>query len=858
MHTNRRIVNVGALWIFQTARWEEMAKSNSKKPKRPKPEKVVTEKVQSGDLNNGGKQSRLLAGLVAWMLIIIVSAVGIWIFFERAKFVAGNDVDDAGITYNFANNLADGYSIVLFPGGERVEGYSNPSWMFALALGKKLGINTFDLAPKMGYLFGALCVFLMAAFTMAGNGKKYTWSALAACLLLAHHGAHAIWSLSGMESPLYLFLILAGSFRLFIECDPDGKSRLPISPFLFFLLAITRPEGIIFFAMAVGFRILAYNLPGRKIGKTDGIWLAVFLLPWATYQTWHYIYFAWPLPNTYYGKVEPRDFGQIFSVSGKGFTYLTGFLKAYNLSWIFYLIPFAFLSKKGWTRALYLLGVLAFVMFFPVYSNGDWMRGWRFCAPVAAPLFLLAAFGVQGIANVINVFIARKRAWLATATGLVFMVVLLVAGYAALSEQSDIWLKKYEKKPAARIMGIKKRADYFRKCKDKFRFKDHEAALIDMDMGALTLFSGVKMMDVGKICNVSIAHNFHDQKNRKKFMQEYLLEENRPEFAHLRRGWGRATTLLDNQKFKKGYLYLPDDPKQSKRDPAGNYIRKDLLYFKQAPEPVNPVPFEPGMTLLHVSSAVNVVAHDRHLWLNLYWQRDTVEKLPKMRFRFAFEGVDGRRIERNHSSPIMGWLPTNKWDKNQIIGEWVRIRIPKTMPAGTYRLHLMALDHTSFVILDEKPLNLAVIVNDKLADKRGKEALELARKAAEELDIEKALGQFDMAADYFGEPVPPVDAEKFKDAICSAAVKKAEQLMNNKRYQTAAEILLNVRQRYPRDKGINEILWTLSENEMKLGRQAQKEGDPEIAYVHYSEASRLQPLNSWARRRAEETRSSRY
>ena len=64
--------------------------------------------------------------------------------------------DDAGISFTYARNLAEGHGLVLNPGGERVEGYSNPAWVFLLALAIKLGLFDPVLTPKA----------LAAAFTL--------------------------------------------------------------------------------------------------------------------------------------------------------------------------------------------------------------------------------------------------------------------------------------------------------------------------------------------------------------------------------------------------------------------------------------------------------------------------------------------------------------------------------------------------------------------------------------------------------------------------------------------------------------------------------------------------------------------
>ncbi|MFZ6019686.1 MAG: hypothetical protein ACOYXO_08750, partial [Chloroflexota bacterium] len=42
--------------------------------------------------------------------------------------------DDMMISMTYARNLAQGYGLVWNPGGERVEGFSNPLWVIFMAL----------------------------------------------------------------------------------------------------------------------------------------------------------------------------------------------------------------------------------------------------------------------------------------------------------------------------------------------------------------------------------------------------------------------------------------------------------------------------------------------------------------------------------------------------------------------------------------------------------------------------------------------------------------------------------------------------------------------------------------------------
>lgn len=52
-------------------------------------------------------------------------------------------IEDAAISFAYARNWAEGEGLVAIPGGERLEGYSNATWVALLALFELLGIDGF-------------------------------------------------------------------------------------------------------------------------------------------------------------------------------------------------------------------------------------------------------------------------------------------------------------------------------------------------------------------------------------------------------------------------------------------------------------------------------------------------------------------------------------------------------------------------------------------------------------------------------------------------------------------------------------------------------------------------------------------
>ena len=63
-------------------------------------------------------------------------------------------IEDAGISFAYARNLVEGDGLATYVGGPRVEGYSNPSWTFLIALLYAVGLPPFTTAKVLGWGFG--------------------------------------------------------------------------------------------------------------------------------------------------------------------------------------------------------------------------------------------------------------------------------------------------------------------------------------------------------------------------------------------------------------------------------------------------------------------------------------------------------------------------------------------------------------------------------------------------------------------------------------------------------------------------------------------------------------------------------
>ncbi|MGC9082851.1 MAG: hypothetical protein ACP5ME_06695 [Anaerolineae bacterium] len=206
----------------------------------------------------------------------------IGLFVVHLILFKGFIVDDAFITFRYVQQWVHGHGLV-YNVGERVEGYSNFLWIVSLAPFARLGVELTLAAKAMGALLCLLTLLLVwKASGQIGHPRIAPW-------LLAVSSPFAAWALGGLETPLFTFLLfLSGS--LFLKEEEEEKGWL--SGPLFGLLALSRPEGLLFALSTVLFRIwYLYRLkktpiPPRRVACCELRWDFYPVFPLALGLLW--------------------------------------------------------------------------------------------------------------------------------------------------------------------------------------------------------------------------------------------------------------------------------------------------------------------------------------------------------------------------------------------------------------------------------------------------------------------------------------------------------------------------------------------------------------------------------------------
>ncbi len=363
-------------------------------------------------------------------------------------------IDDAYISYRYARNFARGWGLV-YNFGERVEGYTNFLFTLLLAGVHRLGFDVDGGAKVLGGASALASLWLLER--LAERVGPRSWVPCLATWALASSMIFSGYAVYGLETPLFVMLVLAGTVLFFEEEDRPwaertGWARVPWSGAVFGLAGLTRPEAPLYLGVVmlfVGGRrlvarederegkldttharlalglvglavagVVALHLPRSGWGVKVGFGLValglaglvIVHLPRRLFSRTNLArggifvamvggHILWR--RSYYGKWLPNTLG---AKTGNLDTQLaTG--KAYAL---------AFVQHEGALLVLAAFGVVAALLYrhrelwvaitltslvgaYVVLVGGDWMPTFRFFAPVLPFVALLADAGVRAV-----------------------------------------------------------------------------------------------------------------------------------------------------------------------------------------------------------------------------------------------------------------------------------------------------------------------------------------------------------------------------------------------------------------------------------------------------------------------------
>lgn len=497
-------------------------------------------------------------------------------------------IDDAGISYAYARSLAQGYGLVSQPGMPPVEGFTNFAWVLLLTPFFWLGLFDPIVTPKVIGIALTGLTFWLAARTLQQVSAHPRLAAFVVLSLLAFNTSFVVWSISGLENPLFAFLTALLLYRLTTWQDAlHTPARAAHLALLAFLITLTRPDGALYFAVypaLLALQAARQNGSLRAATRAGAVYAAVFALALGALTLFRWQYFGDLVPNTFHVKgsgmaenlvnlllLTPHAFQRVFELFYSVLSYFGGFLLTGMLIAITALIARRQFPAALSPAALMTLASMALYALMPL----DWMGEARFSTPFYVP-FLILMFGVGAttLKHLPLTPINRNRLAFLTLT------LTLLTSAAAGGVRSSQYISQSETNQGRQI-----NFDYITH-QYALRFNRYaeqlgvqNGSLLLPDMGGTLYYSNLRVHDLVGLTDRTIAKTrLVDQ----PAFYDYIFETLKPTFIHTHGPWAYQTQFDNDPRFRRDYLPIREaiDPdvlsEYGLRIYSGDYVRREV------------------------------------------------------------------------------------------------------------------------------------------------------------------------------------------------------------------------------------------------------------------------------------------
>jgi tetratricopeptide (TPR) repeat protein len=516
-----------------------------------------------------------LALFVPFAVYVIASSLlGAWI------------IDDAGITFAYARNVAHGYGFVSQPGRPPVEGFSDPLWLLLLVPFHALHVFHPVVVPK---LLGA--AFVLGGFRVLQRALSHATGSVVpgffVAMFLAASPPLAIWCASGLENGLLLFLV---SVLYALAVLRPARWQLA-SGVVTGLIAMTRPEGITLaaagVAMVLGDR-LARRATTREALASVAAYargLAYVLLP---FLAWRLAVFERWLPHTYYAKRSfmdaserlawladhPEDIRNKLVELGQGLAGGAGL-------WLLGAVGIAVveLARRRRLRADVGAGaaILGVSIATFVWMDDDWMGELRFGTVVVAATWITAVTAAYALLP--SPASSTRTAASAALMGLCATVGLVSLGAPRLVRFAGRPPAPYADKERSFALKLNSYAD---------ALGARDGSVLIPDCGAMLMDARLRVLDAAGLFEPDVVRTLKHDGTRWLFQHpdfyDWVFESAKPTFIVTHDFWTYVTAFEKDPRFTRDYVaidaypdrYVESTYKESLH--SGVYVRKDALH----------------------------------------------------------------------------------------------------------------------------------------------------------------------------------------------------------------------------------------------------------------------------------------
>ncbi|MDZ8119745.1 hypothetical protein [Pontiella agarivorans] len=302
------------------------------------------------------------------MLVVFLGALGAWLMLGMPR----TGIDDADIFLVYANHFADGHGFVYNIGGERVEGFTSLLWTLICS-----GVAAVFRSPEIPLFF----LNLILGGIAVGFCLKRTKQRSVFLLMLAGAPAWFAWcQVTLMETGLWCMLLTLLGLAV---AERRSRSAALLMP----LLVITRPESMLWGVWVI-LLVFVFAEKGARLRAVLPV-LLTYAVSLGLLVAFRIVYFGWPVPNTYYAKVTPGIFSNIWN----GLGYPTGYLFSGAMVFVVILLLLCVILKRDKADSA-VIRIVCFLLpgiGIPVLVGGDHFGSFRFYQPIWPLLCLVGA-----------------------------------------------------------------------------------------------------------------------------------------------------------------------------------------------------------------------------------------------------------------------------------------------------------------------------------------------------------------------------------------------------------------------------------------------------------------------------------
>lgn len=520
------------------------------------------------------RTDRPAGGTLALIAGLVLLALHAWWF-------GGWMIDDAGITFAYARNLAQGHGLVAQPGAPPVEGYSNPLWTLLVAALYGVGAFSVTVTPKVvAFLLTAVVVVVMFR-DLRGSGRS-AFSLAIALITLAACTPFVIWTMSGLENALLAALVALACANTLASVRDHGSAarRDATAGVLGALLALTRPDALLYLgAHAASVAALEWTHGSGMVRRTVRRWVtqvATFVPVFGSYFAFRVLYFGDVVPNTYHAKQKPSPVDLLSP--GKLFDLLesaTG-----DFAW---LVPFFVVGALGLVfvrgrlplRLVVLGAYLGVATACYLVMPPDWMGEFRF----ATAFFPLVFWTFTELAGSAAPLVGERvqRAFRVAAVLFVAQAVVMF-GARSLAFRSN---------PPVPLSAIQRYgAEGFGRLARIVQVPN--PSILTSDLGGMLLDSQLRVVDLAGLCDRTVARAISISGDPSR-LHEYVFTETKPTFMHVVGTFVRLSRFQSDARFERDYVPLyeawdgPPEWRSIWKDAPsvppfiGDYVRRDAI-----------------------------------------------------------------------------------------------------------------------------------------------------------------------------------------------------------------------------------------------------------------------------------------